>query len=958
MITTYQTSIGPITINSEWPALHSLFRTRAYQTESEQPGITITTQLVGSVDGVRALTACSPQDPAADPRYIQVLEGVCCFGSNRTVHIIIPHNSYTAGIVLDWLWLALPIFFAPPGYEALHAGAVVDANDNAIVICGESSSGKTTVVQALLNTGKHLLGDDLVMVNPTTRQVLGWGTTLHLTVEDAQDRGVDTTTLDFHGKVRIVVPCAAHPQASIHHLLILDDSPQTYHHAGDGFDTSWIPQNPEMAAFLGTGVCLGKKPLQDRLWAEFAPEDEGLVIATPFAGKSDVLAAWLDALVGVGIPAKATLFWLLNTSNPEFETRLREAVVRFPANRVIIEKDCHVVGPKNTQVAYLWQQIRSRLPETTTKVFCLEDDVVLQPGAITRLLQHQQNHPEALLGIPVPYRYGTGELELMAWTIETNKTGGPITGAPHGIGLSPVDGISFAATLWSRELFDSISLEPVPERLSLIGYDQQACLEVTRLGYPILVDWNEEAFHYQMLQRTLVKIEAPKMIIQVVGSGSWLENGPGWKILAAVSDINQRDPQADYLLFCSPDQTIPTTYIAEALQQFTEQNVGWVVGPARRGSNLVPEGGAWLVRSKGIARAGFLPTPETAITYLANNSWIKGTVQHSFCTNTIIYRPPTPDPSRALAPYGVLFTNRNPYSGPQAGFGGDMVHLEGYIESLRILGVVADFRDYIFKDYKPWNILHLFHTQMFWSHEVVVRPLPPLIISAITHGRAKADSVLPTVNKAQYVLCYSQSEVDYYRSLGVPSEKLQIVPMGISPDFYAPVVQQYTIPRVFMAGRYCEYKNQHTVLQACKKLDVPVTFAGPAPNSDCLAYKARLIEMAKDWAGAAVLDLLHGRDLLTKYDEALVCVNAASFEPYGLVTLEALARGANIVHSRNSWAAEEFGSVGTLCDPSSIQDITSAIDTELRKPRGWADYQPLTWLHATTPLLEIYAKML
>jgi len=319
------------------------------------------------------------------------------------------------------------------------------------------------------------------------------------------------------------------------------------------------------------------------------------------------------------------------------------------------------------------------------------------------------------------------------------------------------------------------------------------------------------------------------------------------------------------------------------------------------------------------------------------------------------------DLRREATPYQVLMVNRSEHAGDLPGFGGDLVQLEGYRSGLWALGVPCDRRDASARmDFSGYRVIHLYHAHLSWSTMVAEQTgNVPLVVSAITHGRPRRHDCEAAVLRATHVICYSRSEAEFYADLFPECRgKLRVVPMGVRPELY--IRERLCEPerRVFMAGRYCDYKNQIACLQACASLGVPVTFAGFADmGPEPWAYRDRLLANAKRLdADCEVLPRLSGEDLWAQYDRAWVHVNCSRFEPFGQVTLDALALACNVVHTRESWAAEEFGRVGSLCDPGDSESVAEAVKEQLDCRRGWADLQPPTWTRAAAVLLPIYEE--
>ncbi len=312
----------------------------------------------------------------------------------------------------------------------------------------------------------------------------------------------------------------------------------------------------------------------------------------------------------------------------------------------------------------------------------------------------------------------------------------------------------------------------------------------------------------------------------------------------------------------------------------------------------------------------------------------------------------------------ILLVNRDSEQGQYAWFGGDAVTVDSYVAGLREHGWQAAFvptgpgliEAALASD--DTDCALVLHTQFPWSHDAIERLKGiPLLVMPLTHPQLPAEQVqpvLPVARAAKFLLCYDQTEADYYGSLDPElAPRCRIIPQGVRAALYDSHWAEPEPGRVFMAARFSSLKNQLTVLRACRNLGVPIIFAGPSDPCDGGAYELRFREEASAYTGAEVVGMLRETELWQQYARAWVHVNASLFEPYGLVTLEALALGANIVHTRKCWAAKQFAQWGSLCDPESEESVTAAIATELGKPRGWADHRPPTWGEAAAVLAPI-----
>ena len=948
----YRTGIGILELAGDWDLLDTLIECRSYRVDGVETLISIEV----SYGDPASLTG--KEDAASEERLVRVMDAVFVVSKNQ-IRGLLPRTSYCPGAIAEWLWLALPIFFAPLGWEAVHASAVVRGG-SAIVVVGESGAGKTTTTQEFLKHGSLFLSDDIVLVNPEKKLARGWDKGLHIHASDSPASDL-YITVDFAGKLRVipdqVAPAVEYPVSDI---IVLGE-PASLRHDGDGFDTAWIPNAGAAAWILDTGERWPARPADLAARAiQPAPEGEEptLAVLTPFAGKEHVLVEWLEMFDALEVPPHTSAFWLCDAVSEEFYQKLRCEAGTRP--NVTLWRNQRRETSKDAQVALVWRLLQKKVADADY-VLCIEDDVLIPPHAVRRLLEVASQG--AVVGAPVPFRYPDGHTAIMAWRFTPDQES--VRDVVRATGITDVDALPFACTVFPRDLFVQL---PLSSGNAYLGYDQKAFLAVQRLRYPVQIVWDISASHVQRVNTAVIRIDsAHSTPILVLGTVANVPDGPGWNIAAYetpehVTSMLWRHSDMDFFLYVPAGIRVSTAFVTSALQTLGEQDNTAIV----RARSVTARGAASPSDVMLCRMTAALPLVAETMDQLRANilrdGWKEVTAEHGVCFGRVksslgVHE----DTLHQTASLSVLFTNRNPYRPPVPGFGGDMVHIDGYRDSLKRMGIVADFRPTSFSDYGPWNVIHGFHTQWDWAWAVAAhdRGTRPLVVSAITHGHPPAESVARMAVASDAILCYSKDEAAFYLDAipGLPESKCRVVPMGVSEDIYhAPDVD--ASHTVYMAGRYCGYKNQKIVLTACQRLDVPVVFSGPRDNLQHYHYKDELIAMCNGWNGATFLGLLRGDELWSQYRKAHVHVNASGYEPYGIVTDEALASGCNIVHTQNSWVAERFAQHGSLCDPDDEDSVAAAIERELNAPRNRHGYHPPTWLEATLPLIPIYQELL
>ena len=966
----YSTAIGIMDLSTNWPALDLVARKRCGWPTAPAREFTVEAIRGGEM----------PNWPGA----LDVMDAQVLCERDR-LRVWVPEPSFMAGAVLDWLWLAIPQWCAPDGWELLHAAAITQG-DGVTLIVGHSGSGKTTALLAFLDRGAQFLADDAVLVNRETGEVLPWGADLHLDAALVGERWPELlpATLDFNAKVRLSPQSLGYDVSGGGKLkrtivLAAQGEPVSPWHVGLGFHgaAGWADGLARLEELGGLDWWGYRAPdLTDRIANEFRPDCPNFAAVTLFSGKDWALGRWVEHFLALNLPTHAHLLWLCNSHDEAFWQALHEAAALIqPAYpNLQLWRDLHHVGQKDQQVAYLYQQGRTRVPDGCHFVFTLEDDVLPDASAFWSMLtEWARRGGRDIVGVPVPHIYQHGAVTALAWDYEKTERGVQIApglavrearpqAKPSGVG-----GISFSCTIIPAKPWAEATLAPGDPNYPAHGFDHRFSAEARAGGAKIIAMWGTGATHLKQAAAQ-VDVRLRKRRLLVVGAGEDVGDGPTWEVAGRVDWAEAIAGQsAEYLLVTGKNAHLSPSYVG-ALVDYLAWNpqFGAVWGYQEHSDGTMGYGcGSGALLRLGALRGSNAGSLAQARAWLAREGWREGHTDrahyHIAASGEDYLR--VVDARREASPYRVLMLNRDPYAGPHPGFGGDLTQIEGYRKGLRALGIYADLRTPDFAQHDGYDLVHLHHVQFEWAWAAAETcdGKRPVVCSTITHkppGRELPKWYVERVlNRAQHLVCYSRSEAAWYAGQW-PDKRISVVPMGVDPVLFSPNGHVEAEPAVLMAGKVCDYKNQVSVLEACKRLDVAVRFAGFNEDPVHDPYTDEFARAVTAYPKAQMLGFLRGEALWEQYRRAHVHVNASRFEPFGQVTLDALALGCNIVHSRESWAAEQFGRVGSLCDPDDVDSIAAAIDTEMKRRRGWANVRPPTWVEAAKSMISVYEEAL
>ena len=260
----------------------------------------------------------------------------------------------------------------------------------------------------------------------------------------------------------------------------------------------------------------------------------------------------------------------------------------------------------------------------------------------------------------------------------------------------------------------------------------------------------------------------------------------------------------------------------------------------------------------------------------------------------------------------------------------------------------------------------------------------PLVatIHATEHGRQRGlhTAMQHHISETEWWLCYEACRVitcsQYMKSevhgiFGVPEDKIRVLPNGISESWFETVRSPDPSPLVAFIGRLVPEKGPHTAVEAMLHVlgEFPharLVLAGDGPMEGELrrriyqAWLGQVVEMAGRLDDQRLLDL---------YSRAWVAVFPSSYEPFGIVALEAMAAGTPCVVGRAGGLAEivDHGKSGITVRPDDPLDLAQAVASILRDPALAAKLatearkvarERYSWIDIAQGTLEVYDEAL
>jgi glycosyltransferase involved in cell wall biosynthesis len=231
--------------------------------------------------------------------------------------------------------------------------------------------------------------------------------------------------------------------------------------------------------------------------------------------------------------------------------------------------------------------------------------------------------------------------------------------------------------------------------------------------------------------------------------------------------------------------------------------------------------------------------------------------------------------------------------------------------------------------------------------------------------------------QADGVIAQCSDELEELVSLGVPRERISLIPSGVDADHFTPhgyAMPRGSLARILCVGRLVERKGYADVIRALPGIpgtECVVVGGPPADRLDEEPLARKLRTLAKSAGVADRVHLVGGvnrQELPAWYRSADVLACPAWYEPFGLTPLEAMACGVPVV----GYAVGGFtdtvvdGVTGHLVPPRDHRALASTMRRLLREPSRRMAYATAavdrarscySWRRTAEQLNRLYSRL-
>jgi len=236
---------------------------------------------------------------------------------------------------------------------------------------------------------------------------------------------------------------------------------------------------------------------------------------------------------------------------------------------------------------------------------------------------------------------------------------------------------------------------------------------------------------------------------------------------------------------------------------------------------------------------------------------------------------------------------------------------------------------------------------------------------------------------ASKVVALSQLEAQQYKAMGVPEEKIAIIPNGIDLSEYANLPPKGSFKKKFnidedkrivlYLGRLHRSKGIDFLIKAYAHLtndlkfrDALLVIAGP--DDGYLTEAKRLATSLRVADKVVFTGMLSEKEKISAYVDSTICTYLRHYEPFGLVPLEAAACGTPVIVSFGTYMANvvDEGKFGFSVKYGDINELAEIMDKmlnyyELLRKMGQKGrkfvFENCDWANIVTKLEKVYEKV-
>ncbi|MEM3765629.1 MAG: glycosyltransferase family 4 protein [Candidatus Bathyarchaeia archaeon] len=258
---------------------------------------------------------------------------------------------------------------------------------------------------------------------------------------------------------------------------------------------------------------------------------------------------------------------------------------------------------------------------------------------------------------------------------------------------------------------------------------------------------------------------------------------------------------------------------------------------------------------------------------------------------------------------------------------------------------------------KLLHFLGIFRKGGMYKYYMVDRPYMGVILKRLI--RRLADIFLVS----------SQEEKRLLLKIGLPEEKVHILPMGVDTEIFRPNESSRSYNLILFVGRIERIKGLHILIDALQYVDIPahLVIIGPKRDKKYAEQIEKEVSMInkKGFHKVEFLGSMKQSDLAKWYHKASIVVCPYLVETYSNVVRESLACGTPVV-STGSHIIED-GSDGILLTAAKAKDLANCIakllkDKNMREKLGMEGRvlvnKFFSWQHVIEELKRLYISVI